>query len=167
MMTGMRGGISLLAVVLSGCATSYYGGTGSISPVFDLDRKYTLELLPLETSPYIRSSDLKILNDLLLMELMNMGIFKPVDSKGSEIQSAKGKHMKADILATYDVLTARMRDDVFGTTYMLEIVVKLVDGRTGEILYFGRGTGYGKTKGEAMENAVRGALELLREKLEK
>jgi len=179
-MTGKRAGISLFLAALIGCASATSSGTGTYSPTFDVNRTYTVAVIPLEKSQYIKPKDLQALYDMLAMGLLKAGIFKVVERqrirdilKEQEFQYSGlvdestavefGKLLGADVVAMYDILTARMRDDSFGRAYMLEIVVKLVDTKTGEIIYFGRGTGYGATKGEAMENAVKGALKSLYE----
>ncbi len=179
--SGRRAGISLLLIALiSGCSSATSSGTGTYSPTFDIDRTYTVAVIPLEKSPYVKPKDLQALYDMLAMGLLKAGIFKVVERqrikdvlKEQEFQYSGlvdestavefGKLLGADVVAMYDILTARMRNDGYGKVYMLEIVVKLVDTRTGEIIYFGRGTGYGATKGEAMENAVKGALKYLYE----
>ncbi len=179
-MTGRRAGISLLLSILLSCASATSSGTGTYSSALDVSKTYTVAVIPLERSPYIKPKDLQALYDMLAMGLLRAGIFKVVERqrikdvlKEQEFQYSGlvdestavefGKLLGADVVAMYDILTARMRDDSFGRFYMLEIVVKLVDTQTGEIIYFGRGTGYGTTKGEAMENAVRGALSSLYE----
>ncbi len=180
-MNGRRAGISLLlSALLAGCASVTSSGTGTYSPTFDVSRTYTVAVIPLEKSPYVKPKDLQALYDMLAMGLLRAGIFKVVERqrirdilKEQEFQYSGlvdestavefGKILGADVVAMYDILTARMREDGYGRLYMLEIVVKLVDTKTGEIIYFGRGTGYGATKGEAMENAVKGALKYLYE----
>ena len=177
---GKRAGISLILSLILGCASATSSGTGTYSPTFDVSKTYTVAVIPLEKSQYVKEKDLQALYDMLAMGLLKAGLFKVVERqrikdvlKEQQFQYSGlvdentavefGKLLGADVVAMYDILTARMREDGFGRAYMLEIVVKLVDTKTGEIIYFGRGTGYGATKGEAMENAVKGALKSLYE----
>jgi len=175
---GRKAGISLIAALVLSCASAGSTGTGTPSPTFDPSRTYTVAVIPLEKSPYVKSRDLSALYDILAMGLLKARIFKVVERQrikdileeqqfqhsGFVDESTAvelGKLLGADLVAMYDILSAKMRDSAWGREYMLEIVVKLVNTQTGEIVYYGRGTGYGATKGEAMEKAVNGALKAL------
>ncbi len=177
-MSGKRAGISVIGILLFSCTSMVSQGSGTTSPTLDVKRTYTVAVVPLKSSEYVKQKDLDILYDMVAMGLLRTGIFKVVERNRIEDlmkelkfqysglvdeSTAKefGKMLGADMVAMYDVINAMMRRDEYGKAYMMELIIKLVNVKTGEIVYFGRGTGYGATKGEAMENAVSGAMKHL------
>jgi curli biogenesis system outer membrane secretion channel CsgG len=159
--------------------TGYYA-KGTVAPTFDLTRTYRVALIPLQNSPYMGKKDLDKLYDVFSMELLRTGLFmvierrdieKVLDEQGFQYSGVVdesqvvefGKILGAELIGIYNIETAGRDIQSMGTLYVIGLYFKLVNVKTGEVVYYSRGRGEAMlNKESALEMAVQNCLHALK-----
>lgn len=151
---------NVIFLILLSCATGYYA-KGSVVKI-DKNKNYKIAIIPQLKSNYLNEDDLRKIYNVYYLELSSIKNFTIVDINNSK---EFGKLAGADLVATYEVISASEKMDDFFKEMVREIVIsiKIIDVQTGEVLYVGRGReeGFGD-KLDIIEGAVSNSIHALK-----
>ncbi|MEO0224686.1 MAG: CsgG/HfaB family protein [candidate division WOR-3 bacterium] len=171
---------NVIFLILISCATGYYA-KGSVVKI-DKTKNYKIAIIPQLKSNYLNEDDLRKIYNAYYLEFSSIKNFTIVEREKIEeiikelnfqysgladVNNAKefGKLAGADLVATYEVISASEKMDDFLKEIVRELVIsiKIIDIQTGEVLYVGRGREEGfSDKLDIIEGAVSNSIHALK-----